>query len=230
MRIATYVLFMTINHTMPARSKNRPDISDIDGFTDFIYNKWKKLAKKAQLSEWSERQTDQFDSYIQKLINKMKTGEENCNRVMNKISAGIVDEETEALRRRRAAGATNAEKQAAQYVVENFDVERFRKTLMHAFHKKVNEMESRRVKQGARSSMTHWMTHIMRKFKQILDYHVKECTVDPISHENISERYRNLLDRRGELHKMGEEMIKKSKAYFERQSKKDGGLEEVISS
>ena len=27
------------------------------------------------------------------------------------ISAGIVDEETEALRRRRAAGATNAEKQ-----------------------------------------------------------------------------------------------------------------------
>ena len=38
---------------------------------------------------------------------------------------------------------------------------------------KVNEMESRRVKQGARSSMTHWMTHIMRKFKQILDYHVK---------------------------------------------------------
>ena len=32
--------------------------------------------------------------------------------------------------------------QAAQYVVENFDVERFRKTLMHAFHKKepVKEM------------------------------------------------------------------------------------------
>lgn len=44
-----------VNLTVPARSSKRPDISDIEAFTDFIYNKWQKLAKRAQLKDWSER-------------------------------------------------------------------------------------------------------------------------------------------------------------------------------
>ena len=28
---------------------------------------------------------EQFDNYIKKLINKMKKGEENCNRVLEKV-------------------------------------------------------------------------------------------------------------------------------------------------
>lgn len=103
MRLSTFILFMTINHTMPAKSKNRPNIEDIDSFTEFIYKKWDKLARKAQLRDWSERRYEQFDGYIKKLINKMKKGEENCNRVIDKLQADIEDGETEALRRRREA-------------------------------------------------------------------------------------------------------------------------------
>lgn len=102
-----------------------------------------------------------------------------------------------------------------------FNIENFRRTIMHEFHQKVAEAEAKRKKQGARSSLTHWMTHIMRKFKQIIEYHIMECTIDPINHENLDSRFTNLLARRSKLHQMGEEMIKKSKAYYERQAKKN---------
>lgn len=219
---------------MPARSNKRPDISDIDGFTEFIYNKWQKLARRAQLKDWSERRYAMYDNYIQKLINKMKKGEENCDRVIDKIQQGIEDEETSALRRRRAAGDEKRNKNKDEKDVKKndddkeddsllaFDPEAFRRTLMHEFHKKVSEAEAKRKKQGARSSLTHWLTHIMRKLKQILEYHVMECTVTPVDHENLTKRYENLRDRRAKLHVMGENLIKKSKAYFERQAKKSG--------
>lgn len=87
---------------------------------------------------------------------------------------------------------------------------------------KVSEAEAKRKKQGARSSLTHWLTHIMRKLKQILEYHIMECTVTPVNHDNLMGRYERLKDRRAKLHVMGESLIKKSKAYFERQAKKSG--------
>jgi len=227
---------------MPAKSKSKPNIGDIDDFTDFIYNKWQKLARKTQLKDWSERRYEQFDNYIKKLINKMKKGEENCNRVMEKLNLGVEDEETEQFRRRREALGLDLGDLTAKVIEEasekiktdkndnkqilvplNFDIEGFRRSIMHEFHQKVSEAEAKRKKQGARSSMTHWMTHIMRKFKQIIEYHIMECTVDPINHENLSSRFTNLLARRSKLHEMGDEMIKKSKAYFERQAKKNDG-------
>lgn len=224
MRLITYILFMTISHSSTAKpKKEKPSIGDIDAFTEFIYKKWQKLAKKAELETWSERRYNTFDAYIIKLINKMKKGEENCNRVIEKIQNGIEDDETQALRRRRQATDDDNKDEKAkarrEKELENFDPEIFRRTIMHQFHKKVSESEARRKKQGARSSLTHWLTHIFRKFKQILDYHILECTVSPVDHENLSGRYERLSDRRAQLKQMGEKFIQKSKAHYARKAK-----------
>lgn len=215
---------MTVSQSSTSKPKKvKPSISDIDAFTEFIYKKWLKLAKKAELEKWSKERYENFDTYIQKLVNKMKKGEENCNRVIGKLQSGIEDDETQALRRRRQAGDEELDEKAKAKRAEelkNFDPEIFRRTIMHEFHKKVSESEARRKKQGARSSLTHWLTHIFRKFKQILDYHILECTVSPVDHENLSGRYERLTKRRSDLKQMGEKLIQKSKAHFARQAKK----------
>lgn len=226
MRLSSFILIMTITHTIPAGAA-RPDIDDIGAFTDFVYGKWQKLARKAKLTEWSPRRYEQYDTYILKLINKMKKGEENCNRVVDKLLVQPVDDDARS--RRFVKDAIKYAKKDSKKgnddsrpTLLELDITAFRRTLMQEFHKKVSEADAKRSKKGARSSLTHWMTHIMRKFRQIIDYHILECTVSPLEHENLSSRYNNLIARRAKLHSMGENLIKKSKSYWERQDKQAG--------
>jgi hypothetical protein len=204
---------------LTAVKKNRPQIGDVKEFTEFIHNKWRKFADQAELKKFGKKH-ENYDTYVNKLCHKITTGAENCKRVMDK-RARLGTPDGEKFRRRRSDEKPMNE-------TSLIEMSTFQRKLMHEFHKKVSERESARAEKGMGSkSLTHWWTHIMRKFQQVMDFHILQC-VD--IHDNIRGRYTKIKQRRHDLHKKGMDMLQERKEYFERiaqrQVKKEWKLEQ----
>jgi len=194
----------------------KPRLDQTASFSDFFIKKWNRLARNEKLKEWDTSRTDKYAANLAKLKNKIVKGTENC-RILIEKAASDTSNETDTsdmngkLRRKRRELEEN--KPPLRSMMSDFQ-----RKAMSEFHKKISTKSQQTAsagsylrKAGKRSTPASRLTHILLKFRQLIDFGIKECA-HVYSHENLTKRFHKLTERRNHLHQLGAKHMAKMQA------------------
>jgi len=204
-------LFVLVIQLTECRVK--PRLDQTASFSDFFIKKWNRLARNEQLKDWDTSRTDKYAANLAKLKNKIVKGTENCRNLIEKAASNETDtvETNSELRRKRRSLEENRAPLRSM-------MSDFQRSAMHEFHKKISTKSQQTAtagsylrKAGKRSTPASRLTHILLKFRQLIDFGIKECA-HVYSHENLTKRYNKLISRRNHLHQLGSKHMAKVQA------------------